>query len=1299
MLIAASICISFTPLPARASETVLPAVKVAFSDDQSIIIQRVLREALKRTGHQMSANVTGMRTAVADVNYGDAAILPLQTGGWDQLYENLIKVPVAIDHVEYTAYTHSSNTRNFTNWTELSGFSLGYRWQNQYVAENVSRANAGQLLSLNTHEELWDSLLSGETEVVILPRMAHFEHRLPKGIRKAGVIERQEVFTYVNKAYSGLVPLLAKAYREMQADGTMELIHEGKNTAGDKKTVLHINSFSEQVEWERTQMEHIREFLESESSISYLSLNLDANKLHRHADYNNLVADLIRTEYIATSPDLIISSGDESLEFVINYWQFLFPNVPVVFFGVRDLDDSSLYGLEEYITGVRITESVHDNASLMWQLFPEAQRIYILNDKTLPRSAALREQIRQDIMSHGQQALFEMSADKPLTELLEYIRGFDSDTLILIGSYLSDSEGEYYSESSLQKQIAEVTNNPVFCLDSAYIGNGVLGGRVSGTDEYMSVVSEMAAAVLAGTPPISIPAIYDSEYLNSWLFDYETAKSIGIHSGSLPQGHTFINKPQPLWESNPVEFRLILVVTGLLLLIIGGLVVFTRELSKKQSEATAAAGAKSVFLAKMSNEIRTPMNAILGIAELALRENNINETRDHILAVKQAGTMLLSTITDILDFSKIESGTLRITARNYELSALIHDVVSITRMKMADSWISFLVNVDSNIPNMLIGDEIRIRQVLINILSNAVKYTKTGFIALNISGEMTDLHTVSLKMEIKDSGRGIKQEDLDKLFIDYFQVDAGGETDGVGLGLPITGRLVSAMGGGLQAESEYGTGSTFTVTLPQKTRSHTKLAEVENAGSEKILIYEQCKLYSDSITRTVENLGIECVVASSESDFIFKLSDDAYTWLFISSALYEYNKDEISKYASEAKIVLLSKIHDTVVSDGLRSLTMPIYSVPVANILDGTSDSLSFGNGFGPIARLVAPDAKVLVVDDVQTNLRVAKGFLISHLIQVDLCSSGAQAIEALKSKKYDLVFMDQKMPEMDGIETTKRIRALGKIDHYYTELPIIALTADAVAGVWEIYIGNGFNDYISKPIDIEKLNTILEKWLPNEKQKKLHTSPHYIDELRRTGLGGAAINGLDIERGIALSDGNYEYYLEMLTMYCQESIDRMTQIGKCLEAGDLSLYKTHVHAMKGASASVGATKLTEMAIALEDAVSSMNTVYIQTNTEEFIAALNSLVCEIQSALSTLEANGADEEKPVSTIPLKDELGALKSALCDMDLAVMNRLVDKLIKLPKTKEFTGIISKIASNVLMADYEKATELCDAVLLEL
>jgi len=375
-------------------------------------------------------------------------------------------------------------------------------------------------------------------------------------------------------------------------------------------------------------------------------------------------------------------------------------------------------------------------------------------------------------------------------------------------------------------------------------------------------------------------------------------------------------------------------------------------------EANKANKAKTKFLAKMSHEIRTPMNAIVGMAELALRENMTSIVKEYIITVKQAGKNLLSIINDILDFSKIESGKLEIVPSYYLFSSLINDVVSIIKMKIADSGLHFDINIDNNIPNSLFGDETRIRQVLLNVLNNAVKYTKKGFISLSASGEIKE-GTVLLTMEVADSGIGIKPKDLKGLFDEFVQVDKGFE--GTGLGLAITKNLLTAMGGDISVKSEYGKGSTFTVKLPQKISSDELFDSIKN-----------------------DNLTIK------------------------------FN----------------------------------------------------------------APNAKVLVVDDTDANLKVVKGLMQPYKMQVDLCTSGAEAIEMVKANSYDILFMDHMMPEMDGVEATKLIRET------HTNLPIIALTANAVSGVREMFLANGFNDFLSKPIDTVELNVILEKWLPREKQE-----------------------------------------------------------------------------------------------------------------------------------------------------------------------------------------------------------------------
>ena len=415
-----------------------------------------------------------------------------------------------------------------------------------------------------------------------------------------------------------------------------------------------------------------------------------------------------------------------------------------------------------------------------------------------------------------------------------------------------------------------------------------------------------------------------------------------------------------------VVFIVMLAVMALIIIIFNIFIsIFLKSLRKTMDSLEATSRYKSEFLARMSHEIRTPMNAIIGMSELALREQNLEHARDHLATIKKSGTNLLSIINDILDFSKIESGKLEIVPADYLFSSLIDDVTNIIKIKMMESKLEFKVNIDGRIPRALIGDEARVRQILLNLLNNAIKYTPTGFVSFVVRGTAIDADHVTLTIDIADSGRGIKEEDIERLFDDFTQLDLvkNKRIEGTGLGLAITQSLVQAMGGDISVKSKYGEGSTFTVTLPQ----------------------------------------------------------------------------EVSR-----KEMFDSKI---------------------------------------TVSMFKSPDARVLVVDDVVINRTVAKGLLAIYEVQVHTCESGEDAVETVKAKEFDLVFMDHMMPGMDGIEATAAIRGLE--GERFQKLPIVALTANAISGVNEMFLKNGFNDYLSKPIDTQKLNAILEKWIPKEKQEK----------------------------------------------------------------------------------------------------------------------------------------------------------------------------------------------------------------------
>jgi signal transduction histidine kinase/CheY-like chemotaxis protein len=709
-------------------------------------------------------------------------------------------------------------------------------------------------------------------------------------------------------------------------------------------------------------------------------------------------------------------------------------------------------------------------------------------------------------------------------------------------------------------------------------------------------------------------------------------------------------------------------------------------------KAEAASKAKSDFLAKMSHEIRTPMNAITGMAELALRENLPDAAREHIITIKQAGANLLSIINDILDFSKIESGKLEIVPSKYLFSSLVNDVVSIIRMRVVDSNLSFVVNIDCNVPNSLFGDETRIRQVLLNILSNAVKYTKKGFVSFSVSGEITE-DTVLLTIDVTDSGNGIKPEDLEKLFGEFVQVDMAAHkgVEGAGLGLVITKKLVNAMDGNIDVQSEYGKGSTFTITLSQKICSPEPLASINNSEEKSVLVYERNGIYADSIICTVDNLGVGCERAENDDELREKLKSKNYTFLFVSYSLLGNAREIIQELKSNAKIVVLTEFGETMADMNLNVLAMPVHSISVANILNGVSDSFSYNTNDNIIARFIAPKARILIVDDINTNLKVAEGLMLPYKMQVDLRLSGIEAIGAVKVNSYDLVFMDHMMPGMDGIEATKFIRELGNENPHYANLPIIALTANAISGTKEMFLSNGFNDFLSKPIEMVKLNAILAKWIPKSKQEKV--------DIKAVDISGSEaveikIDGVDVKKGVSMTGGTLKGYMQTLAVFRKDGLQKRDEIRNSLETGNYSLYTTYVHALKSALANIGANELSESAKALEFAGKQKDVAFINLNNSQFLMNLGILLDNIKNVFSS---GGSDDNKAyVDFELLRSELNMLREALESLDSAAIDKTVDNLRGFAQADKIGSGIENILQSILIGEYDEAISMIDALM---
>jgi len=675
--------------------------------------------------------------------------------------------------------------------------------------------------------------------------------------------------------------------------------------------------------------------------------------------------------------------------------------------------------------------------------------------------------------------------------------------------------------------------------------------------------------------------------------------------------------------------------------------------------AVELARSKDDFLAKMSHEIRTPMNAITGMAELALRENVPDAAQEHILTIKQAGANLLSIINDILDFSKIESGKLEIIPVKYMLSSLINDTVNIIRMRFKEKPLRFFTNIDGNIPNNLYGDEPRLRQIILNLLTNAVKYSEKGHIGLIVAINKRNDKRVWLKIVVTDTGKGIKPEDQKKLFGEFVQVDTRKNKgiEGTGLGLAITKRLCLAMDGDITVESEYGKGSVFTVIIPQNIESQEPFASVEEPWKKKVLVYEGRSVYANAVCWSLENMKVPYTMVTNKVDFTDILYKEEWSYIFSGYGLYENIKplfekgDSVFCGGKRPPMALMVEWGTEAYIPGVRFLSIPVQSLAIANILNGREDIKGYNKNSGAV-RFTFPHARILVVDDIATNLKVAEGLLAPYHAIVDTSLTGSQSIEMVKRSEYDIIFMDHMMPVMDGVEATAAIRAWEKEQQEKRKrVPIIALTANAVVGMREMFLENGFDDFISKPIDISKLDEMLDRWIPKEKKEKNSLQPQSqpLQPLRQAQgqkgeLQGAkgesqgadqgsqekgqnafvepvetnvfSIHGVDTVKGIALTGGTLEIYKQVLSMFCKDVDERLQFFMKEITTDTLPDFITHVHSIKSASASIGAAEVSSLAAGLEAIGKAGDAAFIRESLPDFTKQLEDLKKNILSALA-----------------------------------------------------------------------------------
>lgn len=712
----------------------------------------------------------------------------------------------------------------------------------------------------------------------------------------------------------------------------------------------------------------------------------------------------------------------------------------------------------------------------------------------------------------------------------------------------------------------------------------------------------------------------------------------------------------------------------------------------KRSEAEAAAKVKTEFLANTSHEIRTPMNSIMGMVELALREDVSPQVRDYLGNIRNAGTNLLNIINDILDFSKIESGKTELSVTDYNTIALMNDVCNIVTTRMNNSTIQLITCISPDVPSVLTGDERRIRQIILNLATNAIKYTRKGSITISITAKKAAAENIILCCYVKDTGIGIRENDIKRLFNAFERADTkrNRNIEGTGLGLAICKSLAEMMGGKITVESVYGEGSTFGFEIPQAVKDNNRCIQIQDKEKQHVLLCIKNKEQLNAVSEQMKSLELDFTPVQSLSG-LSQSQVNAHNHIIIDYEECMPNKHILSSLCDSITVITEPGQKLSECCPDVRKIYRPVTIITLLSLF---SKNAAFSEAKSSVIqrKFSAPEAKILVVDDNATNLLVAKRLISIYSIQTDTAESGIQALRMVQQKEYDIVFMDHMMPELDGIETTQAIRSLGG---KYSKLTIVALTANVISGAAELFRESGLDDFIGKPIEMSELNRILTRYIPEEKQIKKEDGEEKAEEGNNSDFTAmlSEIEGLDADIALRQCAGDSDFLKDILrSAASSKSVKNMEE---ALLKNDLSGYTVHVHGIKGALRNIGMEALGAKAYELELAGKRGDEAFINEHHKEFMEQF-SLFAE--KALKLTETASAKKDKPSDMSELKEKLSLIISAAEDMDYSRAAKAIDILEKSDYGEKINRQIQKLSIAVNGFEFDEAIAVSRKVLEE-